>query len=107
MLQENIDLQFAEPKQVKAYQEKAMQKTLQYVNEHSPYYKQSFRDRGIDIAAIKTLEDLQNIPVTTKQDLQKHNMDFLCVPATDIVDYVTTSGTLGDPVTFALTNNDL
>ena len=35
------------------------------------------------------------------------NMDFLCVPATEICDYVTTSGTLGDPVTFGDTANDL
>ena len=30
-----------------------------------------------------------------------------CVPRSRIIDYVTTSGTLGDPVTFALTEEDL
>ncbi|MFA6876083.1 MAG: AMP-binding protein [Parabacteroides sp.] len=107
MLQDAIDLQFAEPQQVNTYQEKEMQKTLRYVNEHSPYYKKAFKGSRVDVAFINTLEDLQNIPVTTKQDLQKYNMDFLCVPVNDIIDYVTTSGTLGDPVTFALTNRDL
>ena len=47
------------------------------------------------------------MPVTTKEDLQKHNDDFLCVPANKIIDYATTSGTLGDPVTFGLTDGDL
>ena len=47
------------------------------------------------------------MPVTTKEDLQKYNDDFLCVPANKIIDYATTSGTLGDPVTFGLTDTDL
>jgi len=50
---------------------------------------------------------LQKIPLTNKQDLQEYNDDFLCVSKTKIVDYVTTSGTLGKPVTFALSDQDL
>jgi phenylacetate-CoA ligase len=53
------------------------------------------------------LEDLTQIPTTTKDQLQQYNDDFLCVPKNKIIDYVTSSGTLGDPVTFALTDNDL
>jgi phenylacetate-CoA ligase len=53
------------------------------------------------------LEDLQQIPFTDKNDLQLHNNDFLCVPPEKVIDYITTSGTLGDPVTFAMTNKDL
>ena len=50
---------------------------------------------------------MQQIPVTTKTDLQLHNEDFICVSRDEIIDYVTTSGTLGDPVTFVLTSEDL
>jgi phenylacetate-CoA ligase len=50
---------------------------------------------------------LRLIPFTTKQDLQLHNSDFLCVPNEKVIDYITTSGTLGDPVTFAMTDKDL
>lgn len=39
--------------------------------------------------------------------MQYRNDDFLCVPKNKIIDYITTSGTLGDPVTFALTDKDL
>lgn len=31
----------------------------------------------------------------------------MCVSRREVIDYVTTSGTLGDPVTFALTEEDL
>src|SRR5690606_32794216 len=53
------------------------------------------------------IEDLRHLPVTTKDDLQKNNWDFLCVPRNQIIEYTSTSGTLGQPVTIALTENDL
>lgn len=93
--------------EIKAFQERKLVETLQYVNANSPFYKKLYATEGIDIATIKTLEDLQKLPVTTKADLQQFNDDFLCVPTTKIIDYATTSGTLGDPVTFGLTDNDL
>jgi len=93
--------------EIKLFQEKKMTETLMYVRTHSPYYRESFEQEKIDIIKINQIEDLQQIPVTTKQDLQIRNMDFLCVPPAQILDYVTTSGTLGEPVTFALTKNDL
>ena len=33
--------------------------------------------------------------------------DFVCVDKSQIIDYITTSGTLGEPVIFAMTDNDL
>ncbi|OAB80544.1 phenylacetate--CoA ligase family protein [Cochleicola gelatinilyticus] len=93
--------------EIKAFQEQKLRELLVYLQEHSPFYKERFKANGIDITTIKTLEDLTTIPVTTKGDLQKDNDAFLCVPKQKIIDYVTTSGTMGDPVTFALTNRDL
>lgn len=93
--------------EIKAFQEQKLVEALQYVNENSPFYRKLFATQGIDVSHIKTLEDLQKLPVTTKSDLQQFNDDFLCVPTTKIIDYATTSGTLGDPVTFGLTDNDL
>ena len=47
------------------------------------------------------------IPTTAKEDLQQRNDDFICVPKNKIIEYTSTSGTLGAPVTVALTENDL
>jgi phenylacetate-CoA ligase len=66
-----------------------------------------FQENHIDIRKIRFLEDLQHIPFTDKKDLQLYNDDFLCVPKAQIIDYITTSGTLSDPVTFAMTEADL
>ncbi|MEO5787856.1 AMP-binding protein [Gelidibacter sp.] len=93
--------------EIKALQEAKLKVALEYLSENSPFYKWHFETHQISIAEIQTLEDLRKIPVTTKDDLQQFNNDFICVPKSKIIDYVTTSGTLGDPVTFALTDADL
>ncbi|MDR1116083.1 MAG: AMP-binding protein [Tannerella sp.] len=103
----SIKLQYLSQPEIKAYQEKKMIELLEYVNARSVFYKELFAKENINISRIKQIEDLQRIPVTTKQDLQVRNPDFVCVPQSDIRDYVTTSGTLGTPVTFADTVNDL
>ncbi len=93
--------------EIKAFQEEKLRDLLVYLNEKSTYYKRLFKDNNIDISTIKTLEDLPKIPLTSKDDLQVSNNDFFCVGKDKIVDYATTSGTLGKPVTVALSDKDL
>ncbi len=93
--------------EVNTFQESLLQELLMYVGEQSIFYKTLFKKNNIDVSSIKTLEDLQKIPVTTKDDLYNNNHDFICVTPDKIIDYVTTSGTLGDPLTFVLTDKDL
>lgn len=93
--------------EINTFQEKELQKLLLYLSERSSFYKKKFSDNNIDIATIKTLDDLRQLPFTTKEDLQQYNSDFICVSPIDIIDYVTTSGTMGEPVTIALTDKDL
>lgn len=106
-MEKNPEIQFRSPAEIKLYQEARLAETLAYLQAHSRFYQSMFRKHGIDINRIKRIEDLQEIPVTTKTDLQLHNDDFICVSRDEVIDYVTTSGTLGDPVTFVLTSDDL
>ncbi|WP_370580483.1 phenylacetate--CoA ligase family protein [Mucilaginibacter sp. FT3.2] len=93
--------------QVVAMQEQKLQHLLAYLNQNSPFYKELFAVNDINVADIKTLDDLQRIPTTVKEDLQKRNDDFMCVSRDKIIEYSSTSGTLGSPVVVALTENDL
>jgi phenylacetate-CoA ligase len=95
------------PNAIKLMQEQKLQELLAHLSAHSPFYKELFGKAGVDILSIKTLEDLTKLPTTTKEDLQQRNDDFLCVPKNQIIEYASTSGTLGSPVTIALTDNDL
>lgn len=90
-----------------AFQFDRLKVALHYLNKQSPYYQKVFREHAIDISAITSWQDFHQLPTTSKQDLQHHNWDFLCVPRKDISEYTATSGTMGRPVTIALTANDL
>ena len=101
------EIEFQPREVIKAFQEEKLRENLQYLKAHSKFHQNLFSKNHIDISKIKTLEDLQHIPVTTKEDLQLHNEDFFCVEKSKIADYITTSGTLSDPTTFAMTQHDL
>ncbi len=101
------DIEFESIDTIKAFQDEKLRKAVLYLKEHSPYYQRMFDKCHININNIKQLEDLVNIPFTEKKDLQLFNEDFLCVPKEKVIDYITTSGTLGEPVTFGCTEIDL
>lgn len=101
------DIEFCTRTEIEAFQNEKLQEALKYLSEHSPFYQRMFRENNIDIAEISTVDDLVKLPCTEKKDLQLHNDDFLCVPREKIIDYITTSGTLGNPVTFGCTEKDL
>lgn len=102
-----LDIEFQSTEAIRLLQEEKLRQAIGYLAENSPYYRSMFAERGIDPASIKTIDDLQRVPFTEKRDLQLRNEEFLCVPKEKIVDYITTSGTLGDPVTFGCTERDL
>src|SRR5690554_1039611 len=93
--------------EIKSFQEEMLRKQLQYVAKYSPYYMRIFEENNLDISTISTLNDLTQLPVTTKDDLQQYNDDFFCVSSTKIIDYASTSGTTGNPVNFGITDADL
>ncbi len=100
-----IELQSEE--EIRRFQLEKVKDLVLYLNAYSPYYKKLFETARADIRGFSRLEDLSAIPTTTKDDFHRHNWDFLCVPRHKIVEYTSTSGTLGSPVTIALTESDL
>src|SRR5690349_17224900 len=101
------EIEFQSAHDIRTFQEEKLKDLMAYLSQHSRFYQAHFSKHQIDAAAIQQLDQLQLIPPTTKDDLQQFNWDFLCVPRSEIVEYTSTSGTLGKPVTIALTDNDL
>jgi phenylacetate-CoA ligase len=101
------EISFQSADNIKKMQVRELQELLAYTARHSPFYRQLFDRNRIDVSAIRSVDDLARIPPTTKEDLQRRNDDFLCVSRDRIAEYTSTSGTLGSPVTIALTANDL
>ncbi|MBQ3914233.1 MAG: AMP-binding protein [Paludibacteraceae bacterium] len=102
-----MDIEFQTREEIKRFQEELLRKQVAFLAAHSAYYQRVFEAEHIQPESIRTLEDLHRLPFTEKKDLQLYNRDFLCCPREDIIDFVTTSGTLGDPVTFGCTEKDL
>lgn len=101
------DIEFASAAEIAAFQDARLRDAVAYLAAHSPFYQRMFAEHSINPADIRTVADLTKLPFTDKSDLQLHNDDFLCVDRSRIVDYITTSGTSGDPVTFACSDADL
>jgi len=99
------ELSYKTASEIRKVQSQLLTAQMRWVMKNSPFYMKHLAD--FNAASISSLEDLSSLPVTTKEDLQKFNMDFLCVEQEKIVDYITTSGTTGDPITFVATEKDL
>ena len=76
---------------------------LNYIQINSTFYKKKLPFS----CKINALIDIKKLSFTTKTDIAKYNDDFLCVPKNQVRDFITTSGTIGDPISFYLTQNDL
>jgi len=94
-------------KEVEAFQTKELQLLLDFLSKNSHFYRDHFRRNGIKTERIRDISDLVIIPPTRKEDLQARANDFICVKREKIIDYLTTSGTSGDPVIYAMTENDM
>ncbi len=102
-----MNISYKELSKINELQFQLIREQLRYIVENSPFYSKLFQKEKLLPNDILNLEDFKKIPMTTKEDLQHQNQDFISVPKAEIIDYVTTSGTLGKPVSFALNEADL
>jgi phenylacetate-CoA ligase len=83
-----------------------LRRHLQLAN-RSPFYREQFGPAGCLFPELRSLADLQALPLTTRADLDRDPSAFL--PNADLspVDLALTSGTTGEAVTIPYTSNDL
>lgn len=85
-----------------------LQQQIQYAAKHSVFYKQELDRTELDVDLISgDYNQFTKIPITSKEQLQQYHEQFLAVPQDTIIDHVTTSGTLGKPVSVFLNDHDL
>jgi len=89
-------------------QEERLRKTVRHSYERIPAYKRKFEDAGITPDDVKTLDDLEKIPFTTKEDLRKaYPYEMLAADISEVLELHASSGTTGHPTTCAYTKGDL
>jgi len=83
---------------LEALQLKRLQAVLERVYANVPFYKASFDKAGIRPGDVKSLEDLQRLPFTTKQDMRdSYPYGLFAAPMEEIVRIHASSGTTGKP----------
>lgn len=85
-----------------------LQATLHHAYRHVSFYRSLFDNRGLAPGDILSIEDLREIPFTTKGDLLKgFPYDFFAVPLAKVSRIHTSSGTTGKPIVVGYTKRDL
>jgi phenylacetate-CoA ligase len=73
-----------------------------------PFYRGQFQKNGIEPGDIKDVNQLQELPFTTKQDLRdNYPFGLFAVPTTDVVRLHASSGTTGKPTVVGYTRKDI
>jgi len=93
--------------QLEALQLERLQQTVRHCM-NSSFYQQRFKELGITPDDIRTLDDVQKLPFTTKDDLREHYpFGLASVPLKDCVRLHSSSGTTGNPTVVLHTQRDL
>lgn len=94
-------------KEIEELQLVRLKKTVQHCMD-SPFYKKRFEENGLKPEDIKTLDDLERIPLTTKQDLRDtYPFGMASVSLDKCVRLHSSSGTTGNPTVILHTQRDL
>lgn len=93
--------------EIRNIQDELLLSTIDYARQMSPFYKDKFQNFGALRSTAHVREYIEKLPFTTKQDISEGNWNFLAVKKQNIAEFISTSGTTGEPIFLALTENDL
>ncbi len=65
--------------QLQALQESNLRRQLEWTATYSPYYREVFKRKKVSLDKIKGLDDLERIPVTSKEEYLRNPLAFLLV----------------------------
>ena len=93
---------------LKALQLKRLQQTLQRAYHTIGYYKRSLSATGVSPQDVISLDNLRNLPFTTREDVRKnYPFGLFSVPMSNIVRLHATTGTSGRSSVFSYTRRDI
>lgn len=94
--------------QLQEIQLQRLKETVQRVYDNVPFYRRKFDEAGMTPGDVKSLDDLQRLPFTVKQDLRdNYPFGLFAVPREDVVRVHASSGTTGKPTVVGYTKNDI
>ena len=101
-------LETAPRERIAELQLERLKKLVDYCWENVPFYKKKLDDAGIRGEHIKSLEDIEKLPFTEKDDFRNnYPYGLFARPVKEIARIHTTSGTTGKPTVSGYTKNDI
>ncbi len=101
-----------EPAAVLALQQARLAEQFEYLLARSAFYQRKFGAAQLASGAVRTVDDLQRVPFTTKQELRDSLSaappfgEHLAAPLAEVIQMQASSGTTGSPSYVALTRQD-
>lgn len=93
---------------LRAIQSARLIKMVHHCYEHVPFYREKFDEIGLSPDDIKSIDDIQKLPFTTKQDLRDHYpFGLFAVPKDQLVRIHASSGTTGKQTVVGYTQHDI
>jgi phenylacetate-CoA ligase len=108
----NRKIETSSTKSLRVIQEKKLRAEIAYVYKNSVFYKGKFKKAGIHPNDIKTIDDLQKIPFTTKEEIRDNQLKapplglHACAPPDKVIRIHSSSGTTGRPSYIGITLHD-
>ena len=103
----NPEVETMSEDRLRALQLERLQQTVRHCM-NSPFYQKKFAELGITPDDIKTLDDVNKLPFTSKEDLREnYPFGLACVPLKDCVRLHSSSGTTGNPTVVLHSQKDL
>lgn len=91
--------QWWDPSRMRAWQAERLRRLLAHAYENVPYYRDAFRRHGYDPARFKGLEDLEKLPVLSRDIVKHRGNELIARGSMGALTEGHTSGTTGSPIT--------
>jgi phenylacetate-CoA ligase len=104
----NKTIETMDREQIRTLQLERLRATVEKVYANVPYYREKMQAKGILPGDVKSLDNLRDLPIITKQDLRDtYPFGLFAVPMEDIVRIHASSGTTGKQTVVGYTRNDI
>ncbi|GAB6171223.1 AMP-binding protein [Paradesulfitobacterium aromaticivorans] len=106
------EIETMSPAKLNEWESELIKKQLAYVMQNSPFYQRKFAEAGVNPEKVKRIEDLAQLPFTTKEELRRSQEEapplglHAAAPMEKIIRIHSSSGTTGRPSYVGITNND-
>jgi phenylacetate-CoA ligase len=103
----NKKIQQASVRELKELQLRLLRRQVHYAYDNSRFYRRKFKQSRIGRPAIRSLGDVEKLPFTSREELERNFWEVLSVPFSDVATLRMSSGSTGLPLAIAHTQKDV